>query len=94
MDPNANTGRAKAANAPADATTPADANAPALNSYTVSPGCTVGGKGPGETIDLDSDEAARLRKLGFLLDEDGQRRYMSDGPAVNKEDGVVIEPKA
>ncbi|WP_047867318.1 hypothetical protein [Sphingomonas paucimobilis] len=71
-----------------------DATAPSTESYTVAPGCTVGGKGPGETIDLDSDEAARLRKLGFLLDEDGQRRYMSDGPAVNKEDGVVIEPKA
>lgn len=88
MDPNANTGRAKAAN-PA-----ADASAPVVNSYTVAPGCTVGGKGPGEPIELDETDAKRFRDLGFILDEDGQRRYMSDGPAVNKEDGVVIEPKA
>lgn len=87
MDPNANTGRPKAAN------TPADANAPAVNSYTVSPGCTVGGKGPGETIELDDNDAKRFCDLGFILDKEGQRRYMSDGPAVNKEDGVVIQPK-
>ncbi len=73
--------------------TQTETTASSTTSYTVAPGCTVGGKGPGETIDLDSDEAGRLRKLGFLLDEDGQRRYMSDGPAVNKEDGVVIQPK-
>lgn len=69
-----------------------DAGASSATSYTVAPGCTVGGKGPGETIDLDSDEAVRLRKLGFLLDEDGKRRFMADGPAVNVEDGVEIKP--
>lgn len=68
--------------------------AAATESYTVAPGCTVGGKGPGESIDLDANDAKRFRDLGFILDEDGQRRYMSDGPAVNKEDGVEIKPKA
>jgi hypothetical protein len=40
----------------------------------------VGGKGPGEKVDLTDDDALRLYELGFILDEDGNRAGFSDGP--------------
>lgn len=59
---------------------PANEAAPALTEYEVAPGRTVGGKGPGEKVELDDTDALRFYKLGFILDEDGNRAGFSDGP--------------
>ena len=56
------------------------APAPALTAYEVAPGRTVGGKGPGEKVELGDDDALRFYELGFILDEDGNRAGFSDGP--------------
>jgi hypothetical protein len=62
-------------------TTQGDAEAqPAVTAYEVAPGRMVGGKGPGEKVDLTDDDALRLYELGFILDEDGNRAGFSDGP--------------
>lgn len=49
-------------------------------SYEVAPGRTVAGKGPGEMVELDDDDALRFFELGFILDEDGNRAGFADGP--------------
>lgn len=48
--------------------------------YEVAPGRTVGGKGPGKMVELDDNDALRLYELGFILDEDGNRVGMTEGP--------------
>jgi len=75
----------------------ASKNASTSGTFTVAPGRTVstpdGDKGPGSQVDLAPDEAERLRSLGFLLSDDGSVTFNADGPAVNVEDGVRVEPK-
>ncbi len=68
-----------------------DAVTATKGSYTVAPGRTVDGKGPGKTVDLDDDDALRLLELGFILDDDGSIVVRADGPAVNVEDGVQVK---
>ena len=62
--------------------------------YTVAPGRTVDGKGPGEKVDLIDTDYDRFLQLGFVLDKDGKQRFITDGPAVNVVDGVQIKPAA
>lgn len=59
--------------------------------YTVAPGRTVDGKGPGQTVTLDEKDAERMLELGFILDADGSIVIRADGPAVNVEDGVQVK---
>lgn len=56
--------------------------APALRSYEVAPGRTVDGRQPGDSVDLDDNDAKRLFDLGFILGEDGSRALLTEGPTV------------
>lgn len=57
-----------------------------VGSYTVAKGRTVitddGQFGPGETVGLPADDAARFLELGFILGDDGTAALRLDGPAV------------
>lgn len=72
---------APAAQAKTEAQTEAETEAPAeVTEYEVAPGRTVNGKGPGQKVALEDDDALRLFKLGFILDEDGNRAGLPEGP--------------
>jgi hypothetical protein len=68
-----------------------DAVTATAGEYTVAPGRTVDGKGPGQTVKLDDNDALRMLELGFILDTDGAVVIRADGPAVNVEDGVQVK---
>lgn len=68
-----------------------DVVAATAGEYTVAPGRTVDGKGPGKTVKLDDADAQRMLELGFILDTDGSMVIRADGPAVNVEDGVQVK---
>ena len=68
-----------------------DAVTATAGQFTVAPGRTVDGKGPGSTVELDDTDAQRMLELGFILDADGAMVIRADGPAVNVEDGVQVK---
>lgn len=68
-----------------------DAVAATAGEYTVAPGRTVDGKGPGSKVSLNDADAQRMLELGFILDTDGSMVIRADGPAVNVEDGVQVK---
>lgn len=73
-------GSKPAANKPETKQPDAVDQAPKTAAYEVAPGRTVAGKGPGESVDLDDNDALRFFELGFILDEDGNRAGFTDGP--------------
>ena len=80
----------------AKAPTPGSNADESIKEYTVAPQRTVSAEdrdyGPGEKVILEEAEGTRLTKLGYLVGEDGSVAIPTNGPAVNVEDGVQIEP--
>lgn len=63
--------------------------------FTVAPGRTIEGADetiymPGDEIALGAADAERFLALGFILDQDGSRVLLTNGPATDVEDGVQI----
>ncbi|MFN3675577.1 MAG: hypothetical protein ACK4TC_06320 [Sphingomonas pseudosanguinis] len=79
MDPNAG-GKAATKNTPSNTDQPQSEVEAGVTAYQVAPGRTVGGKGPGESVDLNDTDALRFFELGFILDEDGNRVGFTGGP--------------
>jgi hypothetical protein len=49
---------------------------------------------PGDTVVLDTAEAKRLRKLGFLASEDEVKAIRRPGPAIHGNEGPRVTPLA